>query len=72
MTTLKDKAYDYLRKPEGIEPTFYRRDINTLTIGTGYTPIVKGPMGWVVRPEAADDFKAIGRPLSPHSRRIWR
>ncbi|MBI4967571.1 MAG: hypothetical protein HZC25_05570 [Rhodospirillales bacterium] len=25
MTTLKDKTYDYLRTPEGIEPTFYRK-----------------------------------------------
>jgi len=64
MTTLKDKAYDYLRYPEDTRATFYRKDINTLTIGTGYTPIVKGPKGWVVRPEAADGFKASGKPLS--------
>ncbi|MCC7168402.1 MAG: LysM peptidoglycan-binding domain-containing protein [Rhodospirillales bacterium] len=65
MNTLKDKTYDYLKVPEGFRRDFYNDQGKPITIGTGYTPIVKGPKGWVVRPDAVQDFQAIGKAFSP-------
>ena len=49
-TEFSDMLIERLRKYEKEERRFYEDNRDILTIGIGYTPIVKGAAGWVLRP----------------------
>ena len=66
MTTRQDDkdqkaARELVQRFEGFRPNFYEDIGHILTIGIGYTPIVKGENGdWVLRPYYEKELKAGG------------
>ena len=49
-TEFSDMLIERLRKYEKEERRFYEDNRDILTIGIGYTPVVKGASGGVLRP----------------------
>ena len=49
-TEFSDMLIERLRKYEKEERRFYEDNRDILTIGIGYTPVVKGAAGGVLRP----------------------
>ena len=63
-TKFSELLIERLRHYENEERRFYEDDRDILTIGVGYTPVVKGTAGWVLRPDVGKHFRDIGVPLS--------
>lgn len=63
-TKFNELRIERLRQYEEEELEFYEDDKHILTVGLGYTPVVKGSAGWVLRPGVGQHFREIGVPLS--------